>query len=115
MTIASDIISGVYDSELDSIQHAVPERRELAQAEMAANNLIEISIGDKIVFKDIRPKYMNGYIATVTGKRKKKLEVKLHLPDGTYMTHRNRIDRVFHGAGYGGQFFVPACCVEKAA
>ena len=116
MALVSDIISGAYDSELDSIQHAVPERRELVQNETAAKNLIEISIGDKIVFKDIRPKYMNGYIATVTGKRKKNLEVKLDLPDGTYMTHRNRIDRAFRtGAGYGGQFFVPSSCVEKAA
>ena len=100
MTIASDIISGVYDSELDSIQHAVPERRELAQAEMAANNLIEISIGDKIVFKDIRPKYMIGEIATVTGKRRTKLEVKLDSPVGRFGE---------------STVVVPASCVEKVA
>jgi hypothetical protein len=100
MTIVTDIISGVHDSELDSIREAVNQRYKLKQNETAAKNLIEISVGDKIVFKDISPKYLNGSIATVTGKRSKKLEVKLDRPVGRYGE---------------STVVVPASCVEKVA
>jgi hypothetical protein len=100
MTIVTDIISGVHDSELDSIREAVHERRKLTQNETAAKNLIEIIVGDKIVLKDISPKYMIGAIATVTGKRRTKLEVKLDSPVGRFGE---------------STVVVPASCVEKVA
>ena len=100
MTIVTDIISGVHDSELDSIREAVKQRHKLKQNETAAKNFIEISVGDKIVFKDIRPKYMIGKIATVTAKRRTKLEVKLDRPVGRYGE---------------STVVVPASCVEKVA
>ena len=100
MTIVSDIISGVYDSELESIREAVHSRGNLLQNETAAKNLIEISVGDKVVFKDIRPKYMIGEIATVIGKRRTKLEVKLDSPVGRFGE---------------STVIVPASCVEKVA
>jgi hypothetical protein len=100
MTIVTDILSGVHDSELDSIREAVNQRQKLTQSAQAAVTMTSISVGDKIVFKDIRPKYMIGEIATVTGKRRTKLEVKLDNPVGRFN---------------GGIVVVPASCVEKVA
>ena len=102
MTIVTDIISGVHDSELDSIREAVNQRQKLTQAAHAAVTMTSISVGDKIVFKDIRPKYMIGKIATVTAKRRTKLEVKL---DGDQPVGRFGTSTVV----------VPASCVEKVA
>jgi hypothetical protein len=78
----------------------VNQRYKLKQNETAAKNLIEISVGDKIVFKDIRPKYMIGETATVIGKRRTKLEVKLDSPVGRFGE---------------STVVVPASCVEKVA
>jgi len=100
MTIVTDIISGVHDSELDSIREAVNQRRKLTKSAHAAVTMTTISIGDKIVLKEISPKYMIGETATVTGKRRTKLEVKLDSPVGRFG---------------GGTIVVPASCVEKVA
>jgi hypothetical protein len=100
MTIVTDILSGVHDSELDSIRESVNQRQKLTQAAQAAVTMTSISVGDKVVFKDIRPKYMIGEIATVIGKRRTKLEVKLDSPVGRFGE---------------STVVVPASCVEKVA
>jgi hypothetical protein len=100
MTIVTDILSGVHDSELDSIRESVNQRQKLTQAAQAAVTMTSISVGDKIVFKDIRPKYMIGETATVIGKRRTKLEVKLDSPVGRFGE---------------STVVVPASCVEKVA
>lgn len=101
MTIVTDIISGVYDSELDSIREAVAQRRKLTKSAHAAVKMTTISIGDKIVLKEISPKYMIGMAATVTGKRRTKLEVTLDIACGRF--------------GKNTPIVVPASCVEKVA
>ena len=101
MTIVTDIISGVYDSELNSIQEAIRQRRKLTKSAHAAVTMTELKIGDKIVLKEISPKYMIGMAATVTGKRRTKLEVTLDIACGRF--------------GTTTPIVVPASCVEKVA
>jgi hypothetical protein len=99
MTIVADIISGSYDSELDSIRAAISHRQSATRSAYAAVTMAELLVGDKVVLREISPKYMIGKGATVVGKRRTKLEVKLDTACGRFSKDTPIV--------------VPASCVEK--
>ena len=99
MTIVNDITRGIYDAELDSIQAAARQRKKLNNSAHAAVTMAKLQVGDRVVLKEIRPKYMMGQGATVIGKLRTKLEVKLDIACGRF--------------GKDTPITVPASCVEK--
>lgn len=99
MTLARDILKGLHDHELDSLRTAVVERGRMKQRLKASLVLTEVKVGDTIrITNNIRPSYLLGQLATVTGKRDTRLEIQLSRPTGRF---RN-----------GGLVTVPAECVE---
>ena len=74
MTVASDIVIGKYDSELDDIRSAIHRRREI----LAQANFFELKIGDHVRFKaGTRPTYMVGLTGRITGHKQKKVMVRI--------------------------------------
>jgi hypothetical protein len=96
MSIAKDIILGKHDTEISQIMEAVRERQKLVRSTENAIALSEIDIGSKVKLKNIRPKYMNGEVATILGKKRTKFSAKLDVP-----TER-----------FPGIFTISASCVE---
>lgn len=97
MSIVKDILAGFHDDELDAIRTALSERRKMVRKADAIVNMSEISVGDTVRLKDIRPKDANGELGKVTSKRRTKLVVELLRPVGRFGV---------------GPVIVPASCVE---
>ena len=102
MTILTDIVSGAYDNELESIRDAVHKRRELVEDQEAAILLSKIKAGDKVRLKNINPKYLAGTICTVTP-RQLKMNKK---SNKVYVTLDKPVRR------YSGGMRVPVTCIE---
>jgi hypothetical protein len=92
------IIRGTHDSQLEQVENACRERRRLLREIETATTMATVEVGSRVRIKSIRPKYLIGATAKVTGKRRTKLEVKFE------ETHRR------YRAGM--VVIVPSSCVE---
>ena len=84
MSILTEILTGDHDAQLDAIVDAVKQRRKASRNAAATINLASIAVGDRVVLKDVSPKYMIGQTATVVDKRRTKIEVRLDNPVGRF-------------------------------
>jgi hypothetical protein len=92
------IIQGVHDNDLDRIETACRERRRLLREVKTAMTMATVEVGSRVRIKSIRPKYLIGATAVVTGKRRTKLEVRF---ENTHRRYRA-----------GMVVIVPSSCVE---
>jgi hypothetical protein len=99
MTLTSDILSGKYDNDLNTIAEAVRQRETLTRKAAAAVTMASIEPGDTVVLKDISPKYLIGAKAKVIRKRQTRLECELLKDHGRYRA--------------GFPVGIPVACVEK--
>jgi len=97
MTIIEQIINGDLDADLDGISDALRERKKLKKSKTSALNMATIAVGDIVVLRNLKPKYVNGLRAKVVGKKRTKLEVELERPVGRF----------------SGIVTVPVSCLDK--
>jgi len=103
MSIATEIIMGKFDGELDDIQYAINTRRKLNRSQKQAVVLATINVKDIVVLQGLTPKILNGLRGQVTDIGRTKISVKL---DKEPPTRRN-------GRKIGQLVRVSAICVKK--
>jgi len=105
MSIATDIIQGKYDNELNDIQGAVNTRRKLNRNQNQAVVLATINVKDIVVLHGLTPKLLNGLKGKVTDINRTTISVMLDEKP----PRSNR-----RGSRQIGQLVrVPAVCVKK--
>lgn len=77
--ITADIIIGTHDEGLDMLQDAINRRRKAVRAQARDINLTSFKVGDKVRLKGLSPKYLNGTVATITGKKSTRFVVQMPL------------------------------------
>lgn len=102
MSIASEIIKGTYDDELEAISDAADERRHA----LSRSTFFDVKIGDRFTLKNLSPKYMTGAPVTVSGKRRTRIEVDI---DSAWMDAHPQAKRRF---GTGRRVGVTAAMLE---
>jgi hypothetical protein len=101
-TIIENIIDGNFSvSDLANISDAVRSAQDLAKQQTAAKMKATLKIGDKVKLTGLRPKSINGLIATVAGMRRTRVNVD--------MPKDYRAGRWSEAKGIG----VPLSCVVK--
>lgn len=86
--IHSMIEAGEADDDLDMIVESIQLRRKVLQARI----LRDIEVGEVVMFNHkVRPKYLEGVFATVTGRNGSKLRVELDHDVGRFSAN-TRID-----------------------
>lgn len=80
----SDIITGKCDGQLDQIIRSVNARREMLKTAEIAMNMTEIKAGDTVRLKGLKPRYMNGQLATVVEKNRTRLVIRLNNNNGRF-------------------------------
>jgi len=99
MSLSQEIIAGQHDEELDQIREALQIRRKLKSQEATAIAMATLKAGDKVILKNLSPKYINGLTAKVVEKRRSKIAV--------------LIDEGQHTGRFGRHVTCPASCLEK--
>ena len=99
MTIVERIMNGEFDNELKDISFWIGQRNKALRLKTTAKAMVEIKVGDIVVLRNLKPQYVNGLTAKVTGKMRTKLTVEIE--DGQY-TGR-----------FGRKVTVPASCLDK--
>lgn len=99
--ITANIITGSYDEGLDMLQEAINLRRKAVRAQARDINLTSFKVGDNVRLKGLSPKYLNGTVATITGKKNTRFVVEL--PTSPSLRKWS-----------GSKPTVPASCVESA-
>jgi hypothetical protein len=100
MIDTAEILQGEHDNDLELIETACRQRRNLLRGAAAAVTMAAVKVGDTVRIKAISPKYLIGATAEVTRKRRTKLEIKF---DKSYGRYRS-----------GSTVIVPSSCVEVA-
>jgi hypothetical protein len=94
-----DIIGGIHDHQLDEILDACYQRKKLTRDQNTAMAMATIKVGDVVVLKNLRPKYINGLKGKVVEKKRTKISVELHTGQDT--------------GRFGRRVTCPASCLEK--
>lgn len=82
MDLIAQIETGAYDADLGKIKLAIEKRMEQVRA---SRTIDDYHIGDRVVFNEkTATRYMVGQFATVSGKRQKKILVRLENPMGRF-------------------------------
>jgi hypothetical protein len=99
MSLLSEIISGTHDAELGSLSDAIHERKKLKRSQETATAMATIRVGDVVVLKNLRPKYINGLKGKVVSKARSKISVRLNDGQNT--------------GRFGQSVTCPASCLDK--
>jgi len=81
--LIQEIEEGALDFALNLMQNAINSRREMIRSSEARRNAMSIKVGDRVVLKGLRPKYLNGLSAEVVTVGTK-MNVRLDRPVGKY-------------------------------
>jgi len=86
-TIIRKITEGSYDNDLETINSVVVARMKIVRREEGLKTVGKLKRGDRVVTKNLRPKYMNGLMAKVVSINGEKVLIEIE-PDqytGRYM------------------------------
>ena len=90
LTIVQQIARGDLDGDIKSLYNALNARQDVI-ATMRANEMrATLKIGDKIVLRNISPKYLSGYRGSITGFDGKLFTVDLDTPQTHIRKYRTK-------------------------
>lgn len=75
LDIMKAVEDGVMDERIDELYEALKTRRKINRMEKAEAVTSRISTGDQVRLVDVKPKYLEGTIATVRGVKNTRLVV----------------------------------------
>lgn len=93
--IVQQIEDGAFDNELRFLNDALKKRHAVVLAEQTATVAATVDEGDKVLLTNIKPKYLNGAVATVVKVNQTRAVVVLDEPVRKYT----------------GEMTVPLCCL----
>jgi hypothetical protein len=64
--VLADIRSGLLDADLSAIAKACRDRQAMRLKELEQHNRAQLSVGDRVFLRNIRPKYLCGLEAVIT-------------------------------------------------
>lgn len=103
-TLEAQILRGVYDAELAVMQAAVAER---LMAVRKSTKITDFGVGDKVkVNSYCGTQYLRGSTATVIGRNRTKLVIKLDRPVGRFI-------RMVNGVAESSDISVPPTILDK--
>jgi hypothetical protein len=81
-SLTTAIFSGEYDDQFDLIVEAIKERKKT----LAKQKLFTLVVGDKVRLVNVSPKYLDGAVGTITGRKGQKFLVALDEAIGRFNT-----------------------------